>query len=96
MLERIVKLDSFTCSFTESQHGGSWKGSLGIIQSNPQPKQGYPEQAAQDHVQTGFEYLRRRRLHNPSGQPDPGLCHPQREEVLPSVQDTKPRVSYVL
>jgi len=39
-------------------------------------KQGYPEQAAQDHVQVGFEYLQRRRLHSPSGQPGPGLRHP--------------------
>jgi len=29
------------------------------------PKQGHPEQAAQDSVQAGLEYLQRRRLHNP-------------------------------
>jgi len=28
------------------------------------PKQGHPEQAAQDLVQAGLEYLQRRRLHS--------------------------------
>ena len=50
------------------------------------PKQGHPEQAAQDRVQAGLEYLQRRRLHSLPGQPGPGLHHPQREEVLPHVQ----------
>jgi len=48
----------------------------------PLPKQGDPEQAAQDLVQAGLEYLQRRRLHNLPGQPVPVLCHPQSEEVL--------------
>jgi len=51
----------------------------------PLPKQGHPEQAAQDLVRVGLEYLQRWRLHNPSGQPVPVLRHPQREEVLPHV-----------
>jgi len=44
--------------------------------SSPTPllKQGHLEQAAQDLVQVGFEYLQKRRIHNPSGQPVPGLC----------------------
>jgi len=46
-------------------------------------KQGHLEQAAQDVVQAGFEYVQRRRLHNFSGQPVPVLRHPQREEVKP-------------
>ena len=50
------------------------------------PKQGQLEQAAQDHVQVGLEYLLRRRLHNPSRQPLPVLCHCQSEEVLPHLQ----------
>jgi len=56
--------------------------------SSPTPllKQGHPEQAEQDLVQVGLEYLQRRRLHHLPGQPGPGLCHPQREEVLPRVQ----------
>ena len=39
--------------------------------SSPTPllKQGHPEQAAQDLVQAGLEYLQRRRLHNPPAQP---------------------------
>ena len=44
------------------------------------PKQGHLQQAAQDLVQAGLEYLQRRRLHNLPGQPGPGLRHPQREE----------------
>ena len=47
------------------------------------PKQGHLQQAAQDLVQAGLEYLQRRRLHSLPGQPGPGLCHPQREEILP-------------
>jgi len=49
-------------------------------------KQGHLQQAAQDLVQVGLEYLQRRRLHNLPGQPVPALRHPQREEVLPHVQ----------
>jgi len=43
--------------------------------SSPTPgsKQGYLEQAAQDHVHAGFEYLQRRRIHNLPGQPGPGV-----------------------
>ena len=71
---------------TESQHGRGWQGPLWVTQSNPLPKQDHPEQAAQDLVQAGLEYLQRRRLYNLPGQPVPGLRHPQREEVLPHVQ----------
>jgi len=51
--------------------------------SGPTPltKQGHLQQAAQDHVQVGLEYLQRRRLHNFPGQLVPVLHHPQREEV---------------
>jgi len=71
---------------SESQNGRVWKGPLWVTQPNPLPKQGHPAQAAQDLVQAGLEYLQRRRLHSPSGQPGPVLRHPQREEVLPHVQ----------
>ena len=54
------------------------------------PKQGHLQQAAQDLVQVGLEYLQRRRLHSLPGQPGPGLHHPQREEVLPHVQMENP------
>jgi len=54
---------------TESQNGEGWKGPLWVIQSNPLPKQGHPEQAAQDRVQVGLEYLQRRRLRSLPGQP---------------------------
>ena len=59
------------------------------------PKQGHLEQAAQDLVQAGVEYLQRRRLHNLPGQPVPVLCHPQREEVLPHVQPELPVPQFV-
>ena len=56
--------------------------------SSPTPlmRQGHLQQAAQDRIQAGLEYLQRRRLHNLPGQPVPVLRHPQREEVLPHVQ----------
>ena len=52
--------------------------------SNPirRPKQGHLQQAAQDLVQAGLEYLQRRRIHHLPGQPVPVLRHPQREEVV--------------
>ena len=45
------------------------------------PKQGHLQQAAQDCVQAGLEYLQWRGLHNLPGQPVPVLRHPQREEM---------------
>ena len=65
--------------------------------TSPTPllKQGHPEQAAQDLVQVGLEYIQRRRLHNLPGKPVAGLCHPQREEVLPHVQMELPLLQFV-
>ena len=77
------------------QNHRGWQGPLGIPQPNPLPKQGHPEQAAQDCIQAGLEYLQRRRLHSPSGQPGPGLRHPQREEVLPRLQLELPLLQFV-
>jgi len=62
----------------------------------PLPKQCHLEQATQDHVQVGLEYLQRRRLHNLSGQPVPVLHHPQSEEVLPHTQMELPMLQLVL
>jgi len=59
------------------------------------PKQGHLQQAAQDRVQAGLEYLQRWRLHNLPGQPVPVLRHPQREEVLPHVQVELPMLQFV-
>jgi len=59
------------------------------------PKQGHLQQAAQDLVQAGLEYLQRRRLHNLPGQPVPVRRHPQREEVLPHVQTELPVPQFV-
>jgi len=58
-------------------------------------KQGHLQQAAQELVQAGLQYLQRRRLHNLRGQPVPVLCHPQREEVLPHVQTELPLLQFV-
>ena len=68
-----------------------WKSSS----PNPLPKQGHLQQAAQDHVEAGLEYLQRRRLHYLPGQPVPVLRHPQREEVLPHVQTELPVLQFV-
>jgi len=54
----------------------------GSSSPTPLPKQGHLQQAAQDLVQVGLEYLQRRRLHNLPGQPVPVLHHPQSKEVL--------------
>jgi len=61
----------------------------------PLPKQGHLQQAAQDLVQVGLEYLQRRRLHNLPEQPVTVLHHPQREEVLPHVQTELPVLPFV-
>ena len=65
---------------------GVRKDLWGSSSPTPLPKQGRLEQVAQDRLQAAFEYLQRRRLHNPSGKSVPVLCHPQNEEVLPCVQ----------
>jgi len=64
---------------TESQNHrmvGVGRDLCGSSNPTPLPKQGHPEQAAQDLVQAGLEYLLRRRLHSLPGQPGPGLHHP--------------------
>jgi len=58
-------------------------------------KQGHLQQAAQEYVQAGLEYLQRSRLHNLPGQPVPVLRHSQREEVLPHVQMELPVLQFV-
>ena len=75
--------------FTESQNHrivGVGRELCGSSIPTPLPKQGHLQQAAEDLVQVGLEYLQRRRLHSLPGQPGPGLRHPQREEVPPHVQ----------
>ena len=67
----------------------------GSSSPTPLPKQGHLQQAAQDLVQAGFEYLQRRGLYNPSGQPLLVLHHPQSKEVLPHVQMELPMLQFV-
>ena len=77
---------SFYFSYTWKENHrmfGVGRDLCGSSSPTPLPKQGHTEQAAQDHVQVGLEYLQRTRLHNLPGQPVPVLHHPQREEVLP-------------
>jgi len=83
---------------TESQNHrmvGVGRDLCGSSSPTPVLKQDHLEQAAQDHVWVGLEYLQRRRLHNLSGQPVPVLRHPQREEVLPHVQTELPVPQFV-
>ena len=58
-------------------------------------KLGHLEQVAQDHIQAGLEYFQRRRIHNPSGQPVPVLCHPQSKKVFPRLQTELPKLQFV-
>jgi len=58
-------------------------------------KQGYLQQATEDLVQAGLEYLQRRRFRNLPGQPVPVLHHPQSEEILPYVQTKHPVLQFV-
>ena len=74
---------------------GVGKDLCGSSSPTPLPKQGHLQQAAQELVQAGLEYLQRRRPHNLSGQPVPGLRHPQSEEVLPHVQTELPVPQFV-
>jgi len=67
----------------------------GSSSPTPLPKQGHPEQVAQDLVQVGLEYLQRRRLHSLPGQSVPVLRHPQREEILAHVQLELPVPQFV-
>jgi len=83
---------------TESQNHrmvGIGRDLCGSSSPTPLPKQGHLQQAAQDPVQVGLEYLQRRRLHSLPGQPVPVLCHPQREEGLPHVQMELPMPQFV-
>jgi len=62
---------------------------------SPLPKQGHLEQASQDLVQVGFEYLQRRRLHNLPGQSVPVVRQPQSKKGLPHVQLELPMLQFV-
>jgi len=83
---------------TESQNHrmfGFGRDLCGSSSPMPLPKQGHPQQAAQDLVQAGVEYLQRGRLYNLPGQPVPVLRHPQSEEVLPQVQTELPMLQFL-
>jgi len=70
----------------ESGSSSATRDLCGSPSPAPLLKQGHLEQAAQNLVQVGLEYLQRRRLHSLPRQPVPVLCHPQSEDVLPHVR----------
>jgi len=75
---------------TESQNHrmlGVRRDLCGSSRPTPLPKQNHLEQAAQNLVRMGLEYLQRRRIHNLPGQPVPVLCHPQSEGVTSLVSN---------
>ena len=74
---------------------GAGRDLCGSSSPTPPPKQGHLQQAAQDLVQVGLEYLQRRRIHSLPGQPVPVLRHPQREEILPHSQTELPVFQFV-
>ena len=89
-----VRLDG-TLSTQNHRMVGVGRDLCGSSSPIPLPKQGLLQQAAQDLVQEGLEYLQRRRFHNLPGQPVPGLHHPQSEEVLPHVQTELPVLQFL-
>ena len=84
------------CSLSQNHRMvGVGRDLCGSSSPTPLPKQGHLQQAAEDLLQAGLEYLQRRRLHHLPGQPVPVLCHPQREKVLPHVQMELPVLQFV-
>jgi len=99
LLSQLRSLDWFIVgSHKPSQNHGMFGVGRDLWRSSGPtslPKQGHLQQAAQNHVQAGLEYLQRRRLHNLPGQPVPGLRHSQSEEVLPHIQTELPVLQFV-
>ena len=61
----LISVSRSFCNFCESQNHrmvGVGRDLCGSSSPTLLPKQGHPEQAAQDLVQAGLEYLQRRRL----------------------------------
>ena len=79
---------------TESQNCGGWKGPQEIIESKPPAKAGSLQYFAQVGIQTGLEYLQRRRLHSLSGQPVPVVCQHYCKEVLLHVSTELPMFKF--
>lgn len=77
---------------TETQGFG---GTSGDDLAQPHAKAGSLEQVTQESVQVGSEYLQRRKLHSPSRQPAPVLCHSSREDDLSHVQVEPPVFLFV-
>jgi len=98
-----VLIDLVSRAHTQGNHAesqnhrmvGVGRDLCGSSHPTPLPKQGHLQQATQDLVQAGLEYLQRRRIHSLPGQPVPVLRHPQREEVLPHVQTELPVPQFV-
>jgi len=74
-IESLPDLSLHLLTYVSQNHRmvGVGRDLCGSSSPTPLPKQGHLEQAAQDRVWAGLEYLQRRRIHNLSGQPGPGL-----------------------
>jgi len=71
-LKKQLLVEGETALITESQNHrmvGVGRDLCGSSSPTPLQKQVHLEQAAQDLVQVGLEYLQRRRIHNLPGQP---------------------------
>jgi len=73
--------------FYKSQNGLGWRGSSRSSISNPLPWAGWPpsDQAAQEPIQSGFEYLQRWGIHGLSGQSVPSPQPPLSKKFLPNI-----------
>lgn len=69
MPETTISAFPLALKGTESQNCMGWKGPQEIIKSNPPAKANSLQQVAQVGIQTGLEYLQRRRLNNQPGHP---------------------------
>ena len=69
-------ISSLQRKITESQNCRGWNGPQEITESNPPAIAGTLQQVIQVGVQTGLEYLHRRRCYHLPGQPVPVLRHP--------------------
>ena len=80
-----VKIEKLFQSKAESQNGLGWKEPQWPLSFNPPCYvQGHqpPDQAAQSHIQPGFECLQGWGIHSLLGQPVPVLHHPVCEGLL--------------
>lgn len=82
--------------FRESEKCQSWMGpQKSLAKKIPSLCKAGSPRAGSTGCQVGFKYLQRMRLHNPSGQSVPVLCHPYSKEVPPHTQPEFPVIQFV-